>query len=266
MIFAQEFCDRTFFIAAILAMRHNHLVVYGGAVSALIVMTVVSTMIGYTIPRLLPTKVTYWACVALLLYFGVRMLYDTRQMYLKGEGTGVSEELKEVEQELAAKGLTEGSEIEEDGDEDSRSTERSESEDDSDEDSCDANKGGIGTQIKEGTAAELGLDGAVRAQNVRETPEKMTKLHILFQAFTLTFLAEWGDRSQITTIALASAQNPYAVALGAGIAHTICTGGAVIGGKLLANQCTERQVSLIGGVMFLIFAVYSIFTGFSQQD
>lgn len=31
----------------------------------------------------------------------------------------------------------------------------------------------------------------------------------------LTFLAEWGDRSQIATISLAAHQNPLAVCLGA---------------------------------------------------
>lgn len=29
---------------------------------------------------------------------------------------------------------------------------------------------------------------------------------ILLQAFTLTFLAEWGDRSQITTVVLAASE------------------------------------------------------------
>jgi putative Ca2+/H+ antiporter (TMEM165/GDT1 family) len=32
---------------------------------------------------------------------------------------------------------------------------------------------------------------------------------VMTEAFTLTFLAEWGDRSQIATIALAAAKDPY---------------------------------------------------------
>lgn len=45
----------------------------------------------------------------------------------------------------------------------------------------------------------------------------------------MTFLAEWGDRSQISTIALAAAHDPYGVTLGGIIGHAFCTGGAVLG-------------------------------------
>lgn len=55
-------------------------------------------------------------------------------------------------------------------------------------------------------------------------------------SFTMTFLAEWGDRSQIATIALAAAKDPYGVTLGGVLGHSLCTGMAVIGGRMLATR------------------------------
>jgi len=81
------------------------------------------------------------------------------------------------------------------------------------------------------------------------------------QAFTLTFLAEWGDRSQIATVALAASKNPFGVVLGGLVGHAFCTGLAVIGGKMLAAKISERTVAIIGGILFLIFGVTSIFFG-----
>merc|ERR1719285_411975 len=88
---------------------------------------------------------------------------------------------------------------------------------------------------------------------------KMQK--IALQAFTLTFLAEWGDRSQIATIALAAAKEPFGVTLGATIGHGMCTGLAVIGGKLLASRISERMVLLSGGVLFILFALFALIQG-----
>ena len=84
---------------------------------------------------------------------------------------------------------------------------------------------------------------------------------ILAQAFTITFIAEWGDRSQIATIAMAAAQEPFGVTLGACIGHSLCTGLAVVGGRLLSTRISERAVAVSGGVLFLLFALHSLLVG-----
>ena len=82
---------------------------------------------------------------------------------------------------------------------------------------------------------------------------------VAIQSFTLTFLAEWGDRSQIATIALSAAKNAYGVTLGGCIGHTLCTGLAVLGGRMLAARISEKTVSLGGGIIFCIFGLHSLF-------
>ncbi|PKU72239.1 GDT1-like protein 4 [Dendrobium catenatum] len=81
----------------------------------------------------------------------------------------------------------------------------------------------------------------------------------LFKSFILTFLAEWGDRSQITTIALATHKNAAGVAVGAILGHTICTSVAVLGGSMLASKISQRTVATIGGLLFLGFSLSSFF-------
>lgn len=65
-------------------------------------------------------------------------------------------------------------------------------------------------------------------------------LRIFMQAFTMTFVAEWGDRSQITTIILAARENLMGVITGGIIGHAICTGLGVIGGRIIAQKISVR--------------------------
>jgi putative Ca2+/H+ antiporter (TMEM165/GDT1 family) len=81
---------------------------------------------------------------------------------------------------------------------------------------------------------------------------------ILLKSFVLTFIAEWGDRTQITTIALAAGNNgnnAIGVTGGAILGHAICALIAVIGGRVIAGRISEKQVTLIGGILFIIFGV-----------
>jgi len=81
---------------------------------------------------------------------------------------------------------------------------------------------------------------------------------VFVQAFVLTFLAEWGDRSQISTIVLAAAQSPVGVAIGAILGHALCTAGAVVGGQMVASKISAKNVTLAGAVLFLCFGVYAV--------
>lgn len=94
-----------------------------------------------------------------------------------------------------------------------------------------------------------------------QLPKQKTGLAIVIEAFMLTFMAEWGDRTQIATIALAAGNNPIGVTIGAILGHAICAAIAVIGGKMIAGRISERQITFIGGCLFLVFGVLAAIEG-----
>ena len=67
----------------------------------------------------------------------------------------------------------------------------------------------------------------------------------------MTFLAEWGDRSQLATIVLAAREDLSAVILAGLLGHFMCTGLAVLGGRMIAQKISVRTVTLVGGVVFI---------------
>ena len=80
---------------------------------------------------------------------------------------------------------------------------------------------------------------------------------VFVRAFSLTFLAEWGDRSQLATITLAADSDPLGVTLGGVVGHALCTGLAVLGGRAFASAISERVVLLAGGALVLFFGAQS---------
>lgn len=72
--------------------------------------------------------------------------------------------------------------------------------------------------------------------------------------FALVFVAEWGDKSFFSTIALAAASSPGGVVLGAIGGHGAATALAVIGGSFLSTYVSEKVIAYTGGILFLVFA------------
>lgn len=61
------------------------------------------------------------------------------------------------------------------------------------------------------------------------------QLAIFFEVASLIFVAEWGDRSMLATVALGAAQNPIGVALGAIGGHFVASVIAVAGAPFEAS-------------------------------
>jgi putative Ca2+/H+ antiporter (TMEM165/GDT1 family) len=223
MILATEIGDKTFFIAAILSMRHARSAVFGGAILALIIMTILSSAMGFVLPAILPKQYTHLLGGVLFLYFGCKLILESRSM----EANKVSEELEEVEEELLHP---------------NKKTD------------ADEEMGSKHSSSSQGPAkAPSSGTGTGKAMST------LSWSQIFTQSLTLTFVAEWGDRSQIATIALASHKNPYGVTLGGCIGHSMCTGLAVVGGRMLAARISEKTVSFWGGCIFLVFGIHSMF-------
>ncbi|KAL2623685.1 hypothetical protein R1flu_003890 [Riccia fluitans] len=72
--------------------------------------------------------------------------------------------------------------------------------------------------------------------------------------FALVFVAEWGDKSFFSTIALAAASSPLGVVTGAVAGHGAATLLAVLGGSFLGNYVSEKVIAYLGGALFLVFA------------
>jgi len=54
-----------------------------------------------------------------------------------------------------------------------------------------------------------------------------------------------------------ASKDPYGVTVGGVIGHSLCTGLAVVGGRMLAARISEKTVATVGGATFLLFAVHA---------
>lgn len=240
MILVSEVGDKTFLIAALMAMKHDRMLVFSAAFSALIAMTILSAVLGHAVPTLISKRFTNFAAAALFLVFGIKMLREGLAM---DPGEGVGAEMKEVEQELEEKEHL-------------------------------ARQQGRRRSSISPYALEMGLGRSTGTRKSRSgsrlpspprspsfspdrspSPPRSTLsgviggLNNLFslllspawvQTFVMTFLGEWGDRSQIATIAMAAGQDYWWVTGGAVSGHAVCTGVAVIGGRAIAGRVSLR--------------------------
>ena len=87
-------------------------------------------------------------------------------------------------------------------------------------------------------------------------------LTLLFTTFVTVFLAEMGDKTQLTTIALSSTTNkPLAVFIGSSLALILATLLGALAGGSIANLIPAFLLRLLSGIVFLIIGISLIAQG-----
>jgi putative Ca2+/H+ antiporter (TMEM165/GDT1 family) len=252
MIVVSEIGDKTFLVAALMAMRHPRLLVFSAAFAALIGMTVLSAILGHAVPTLIPKSVTKLLAAALFFVFGLKMLKEGREM---SPDEGVGEEMKEVEMELEEK---EQAQL--------RKSRRRSS---VTPHALESGRAGRGKSRSSGNRLPSPPESLSSSSSRGSSPSRdrrlddvlagMNNLFSLLlspawvQTFVMTFLGEWGDRSQIATIAMAAGQDYWWVTVGAITGHGLCTAAAVIGGSAIAGRVSMR----VGKYFFYCHAPFS---------
>tara|TARA_Y100001968_G_scaffold184929_1_gene169378 strand:+ start:694 stop:987 length:294 start_codon:yes stop_codon:yes gene_type:complete len=81
-------------------------------------------------------------------------------------------------------------------------------------------------------------------------------LTLLFTTFFTVFLAEMGDKTQLTTITLSSTTNkPVAVFIGSSIALILATLLGALAGGSIANLIPAFLLKLLSGIVFLLIGI-----------
>ncbi|KAG5360737.1 GCR1-dependent translation factor 1 [Yarrowia sp. B02] len=251
MIITSEIGDKTFLLAAIMASKHSHFTIFSAAFSSLALMTVLSAALGQAFLIFVSPKVVGIAAGLLFLVFGVRLLFEATNM----EGVSIKDEMAEVESEIEASELNEKNRDLEEGTS-SASGETT------------LRRQNSAPGITDDGLGEQGYSFDIRKASKPTIKQSLTDISNGFsnlaslvlspawvQIFVMTFVAEWGDRSQISTIAMGAGSNFWPVVFGGVIGHACCTSVAIIGGKLLAQRVSIQQITLVGAVAFIIYAV-----------
>lgn len=232
MIAVSEIGDKTFLIAALMAMRHPRLLVFSSAASSLAIMTILSGLVGHSFVTVVPERYTHFIAGILFLVFGYKLTIEGLEMR---KDAGVEDELAEVEEEIAITDMNANMQ--------------------------NAETGGVpDSKFYKSTRGLKKILSKVRdAASLIISP-------LWIQIFVMVFLGEFGDRSQISIVAMASSKYYWHIITGAVVGHMVCTGLAVVGGKLLASKISMRTVTLGGAFSFFIFAIFYIYQAFTEED
>jgi putative Ca2+/H+ antiporter (TMEM165/GDT1 family) len=87
-----------------------------------------------------------------------------------------------------------------------------------------------------------------------------TSWAVIWEAFVLVFLAELGDRTQFTTIFLATAPafTFAGLLVGTLLGHALVTWLAVGAGKWIGGRISEKLLYRLSGGLFLVFGLLSL--------
>jgi putative Ca2+/H+ antiporter (TMEM165/GDT1 family) len=113
-------------------------------------------------------------------------------------------------------------------------------------------------------AASLSFIGfglwTLRGEKPKDEDKKVSRFGAVGTVFIAFFIAEFGDKTQLTTISLAAEyQNALSVLIGATLGMLLADGIGIVAGVVLGKRIPQRTIKWVSATIFLIFGLVGVY-------
>jgi len=91
-----------------------------------------------------------------------------------------------------------------------------------------------------------------KGKQEEEEENSLSPKSVFLSGFSMIFLSEWGDKTQIASALFATEYNPWMVFIGVMAALTILSIMAIYLGRFIAGRIDRRTITRIAGAVFIL--------------
>jgi putative Ca2+/H+ antiporter (TMEM165/GDT1 family) len=95
----------------------------------------------------------------------------------------------------------------------------------------------------------------LRGNKEEEEESRLSPRNAFVSGFSMIFLSEWGDKTQIASALFATEYDPRMVFIGVMTALLILSAMAIYLGKFLASRIDRKRITRIAGIVFLLIGL-----------
>jgi putative Ca2+/H+ antiporter (TMEM165/GDT1 family) len=105
----------------------------------------------------------------------------------------------------------------------------------------------------------------LKGQGENGDGEGLSARGAFISGFSMIFLSEWGDKTQIASALFATEYDPHLVFIGVMVALFILTVMAIFLGKYLSSRIDRKVITKAAGAVFLLIGLSFLASGWAQS-
>ena len=106
----------------------------------------------------------------------------------------------------------------------------------------------------------------LRPEKPKEENPKLSRFGVVGAVAAAFFIAEFGDKTQFTTISLAAEyQSAFAVLAGAVLGMLVADGAGIVVGVVLCKHIPEKTLKWISAAIFIVFGLVGVYEVLPRQ-
>jgi len=99
----------------------------------------------------------------------------------------------------------------------------------------------------------------LRGEKPQEANKKVSRFGLVGTVFVAFFIAEFGDKTQLTTISLAAQyQSAVSVLIGATLGMLVADGIGIVAGVVLGKHIPQRIIQWVSALIFVVFGLVGV--------